>query len=314
MIKIPSFYPLSNFLRVTHEFHEDKATVTMKSLTYEHAFEFIYTDVVEISYEKHASGIQQFLGIGLSAVAVLILAFFSTGFFTDPVLLLGTQTFFIFSILLFSTGLIKNRKYCFCGEKEEITSIKMSFWNDKAIKSAVEMVKKKSKHVKEIDPENPFPKEKPRFELVEYDISDYWSKNTDKFFEEELIGHYKNAVTESVYRVKYNQLNGKIYHGKAGNDNWSNVFWITLFVDSVFTGFYLIFDTLPKGTYQYFSVISIVVLVSSFLLKYVKKEMLGLYDKNNRIVFWTWITKSNREKVNKIIEFVQSKITAENKI
>ena len=58
MIKISSLYPFSNFLRVTQEFHDDKANVKMKSLTLEREFDFSYGEINEISYENQANGNQ----------------------------------------------------------------------------------------------------------------------------------------------------------------------------------------------------------------------------------------------------------------
>jgi len=49
MIKITSFYPFQNFMRITQDFYEDKAVVEIKSLTLEHEYEFEYKDVFRIA-------------------------------------------------------------------------------------------------------------------------------------------------------------------------------------------------------------------------------------------------------------------------
>ena len=54
-------------------------------------------------------------------------------------------------------------------------------------------------------------------------------------------------------------------------------------------------------------------LVISLLLLLIKQDIVGLYDKNGRIAYWAYVNKKGKEKFEKIIEFVQSRIPAENK-
>jgi len=50
-------------------------------------------------------------------------------------------------------------------------------------------------------------------------------------------------------------------------------------------------------------------LVISFLLGYVKRPIVGFYDKEDRIAYWMWINQSNKEKIEEIIQFIQSRIS-----
>jgi len=48
-------------------------------------------------------------------------------------------------------------------------------------------------------------------------------------------------------------------------------------------------------------------------LYFVKQEAIGLYDTKGNVEYWTWVNKLNKENVEEIIKFIQSRIPAENK-
>jgi hypothetical protein len=52
-------------------------------------------------------------------------------------------------------------------------------------------------------------------------------------------------------------------------------------------------------------------LIISWFLRFVKREVFGFYNKNGQIEYWAYVNRRDKEKVEKIIEFVKSRIPAE---
>lgn len=314
MIKITSFHPFSNFLRRTQEFQENKASVQIKSFTFEREFEFEYKDVAEISCEDSASEDQVNFGFNLLVIGEAFLVLFYI-LDIDSVLLQFAQAIYVLAAVLLFTGFIKNRYYYFSDRNEKhITSIKMTRKNRSLIKNAIQLIKSKSESIREFTPEKPFPEIKPIFEIMEYDTPNYFKKSIERLYENELIGYEKNMVSESVYSVKYCLLNREVYRGKRGNNSWDIVVWATLILSSIIVDIYIMSDFFSKTTLFFTLAVLGILLAISFLLQFVKYEVVGLYDKSKDIAYWTWVNNSNREKVEEIIEFIQSKIPAENKV
>jgi hypothetical protein len=312
MIKISSIYPFSKLLRITQEFHEDKVVVKTKSFTFEREFEFEYKDIAEISCEDSASTDQINFGFGLLAIGLCSVFFVHDVLHIDSVIFQITQAVYISAAILLFTGFIKNKYYYFSDKnKKYITVIKMTRKNNDLTRKAIELIKNKSENARELTPDKPFPETKPIFEIVKYDIPNYFNKSIERLYENELIGYKKNMVSESVYSVKFHLLNGKVFRGKRGNDNWDIVVWATLILASIIGVTYTIFDFFPKPIFLITMAVLGILLTISFSLQFVKYEAVGFYDKNENIAYWTWVNNSNREKVEEVIKFIQSKIPVE---
>jgi hypothetical protein len=315
MIKITSFYPFSYLLRVIQEFYEDKAVIKIKSLIAKREFEFEYKEATKITYKKIPSGDQQSFGLILNGIAAFSFIFFSNYIYANPILLLFTQSLFVIGVILFFTSYIKHRTILLTGENNKyLTSIRITRKNTNLIKEVIELVKNKSEILEETYSEKIFPEEEPVFELIEYDVLDYLSVSTVRFYKNELIGFQKNIIEENATNVSYIRLNGRVYRGKQRSDSWDSALFMTIMFSLIVANFYSVFDILPRKAFLFISAISGVFLVFLFLLGFARWEYIGLYDKNNKMVFWTWVNKSNKNKIEEIIEFIQSKIPAENKV
>ena len=305
MIKISSLYLFSNFLRVTQEFYDDKAKVKMKSLTLEREFDFSYREINEISYENQAM-----FGFGLLAFIGITLIVCSNIIYARPLLILVTRCLYVFSVMLFLIGFIKNRYYYFIDKnKKVLTFIKVTQRNYESIVNALELIGMKSGELRENGFDNPFPVAKPRFELIEYDIPNYFNKSKTRFYEDELIEVNNSIINDSVSYCRYDQLSGKIYRGKEGNSSWGSFFWIILTISIIVSDFYIVFNILPRVVFLPFMAVLTTLLVISLVLRYAKHQIVGFYDKNDRIAYWMWINRSNKEKIDEIIEFIQARIS-----
>ena len=93
MIKLTSFYPFENFLRVTQEFYDDKAIVKTKSLRFERGYEFNYKDVGEISDAFLGSNRQSDFSFWLLAYTSFALTVFHKEIYNYLFLLRTAQAF-----------------------------------------------------------------------------------------------------------------------------------------------------------------------------------------------------------------------------
>jgi hypothetical protein len=315
MIKITSFFLFSNFARVTQEFHEDKASIKIKTLIAKREFEFEYKEVTKITSKKIPYGNQQSFGLILNGIVLFGFAIFPKFLYANPILLQVVRVLFVIGVILLLTSYIKRKVIFFIGKDNRIlTSIRTTRKNQNLIKEVIELVKNKSENLEEILCEKTFPKTDPIFELIEHDMLDYLRISLVRFYENELIGLQKSIIEESTTNVRYVQLNGRVYRGKHRKDSWDSAFFVTLMFLCIIVNFYSVFNVLSRTAFLFISAIPGTALVIFFFLIFVRWEYIGLYDTTNKMVYWTWVTKSNREQVEKIIEFILSKIPAENKV
>lgn len=310
MIKLSYFYLFSNFLSIAQEFGEDHARVKMKSLVSEREYEFKYEDIVKISFENHANSRQMSFGFGLLAILMLILAFSPNAIISESLPLMIIRFLFVLSTILFLSGFIKNRYYYLLDANNHVLAlIRVTSSNYDLIVKVVELVRTKSGVLKENTFDEPFPSSRPVFELVSYDIPNYLNKSITRFYEDEFIEFNSSIYGENVSNYRYDQLSGNVYRGKQGNDAWDSIFWLVLVISGIIIGSFSAFNIPSRAALLITAAVLAILLVVSFLLRYAKQEILGLYDKGNQIVFWTWINRANREKVESIIKYVQTRIS-----
>ena len=313
MIKITSFYPFNGFLRINQEFYEDKFIVKTKSFTFEHEVEYPYSKVIKISDSYNSSGSQKFFGFWLLVLTGFGLSIFYNEVSGYPVLIRITQILFVVGLLLCGTSLIKSR-YIFFSDKDNnvLTSIKQTRRNREEIIQVIEMIKAKAENIQEIRTTDPFPKSDPVFEHIYYDYSKL-EKTIDRFYENEIIGLQNDLFTEKVYLVKYDELSGKLFRGKFGNKIWGPVLSIMTFVIAIMFLLSRAFSILPMAVFIYTSYTLAIILLLSWLLSFVKRETIGFYSKDGRLRYWAFINRTNKEKYEKIVDFVISKIPDANK-
>ncbi len=313
MIKITSFYPFSGWLKMTQEFYDDKFVVRTKSLTFEREDEYVYNKVAAISHSYHSSNSQMLFGFGLLVAINFALAFFCTPIYANPALLRTAQVLFIGGALLFVASFIKTFHLVILDEDgNALTSIKLTRRNHEATTQITELIKSKSKNIQEISVTDPSPETMPAFEHTYYDISRL-EKTTDRFYEDKIIGFEKGMFSKRVYTVKYNELSGNLFRAATGTNLFGGVFTIAAFIFFALGGLYWGFNILSRIVYSYAFYTFLTVLAISFLMQFVKRSVIGLYGKSEQTSYWAYVNRAEKEKFEKIIEFVQSRIPAENK-
>lgn len=317
MIKISSFYPFQNLLRVTHEFYDDKVCVKTKSLNSEQEFDFDYKDVTEISDSFHSNYHQTDFGFWLLLVSAFLIALFCRPIYANPILLLLGQIFYLSGIFLYFAGFKKSWWFYFSDSgSNTISFIKQTSKNRSKISQAIDLIKSKSDAVVEISTVDPFPEDKALFEHKYYHYS-YFLQSTDKFYEDEIIGYQKGFFEESVYRISYSRLTGKIHRAKRRIELWGWTLTFATLVSGIIVGFHFAFGIKFGMTfsqnYLYLFYALYGIFLASLPFGLIKREVIGLYDKSGKVAYWTFVSKSEKEKVEKIIEFIRSKVSSEEK-
>lgn len=311
-IKITSFYPFRNFLRITQEFYEDKAKVKVKSLTFEHEYQFDYKDVGEITDAFSTDSDQRDFGVFFMVLGAFPFVFFYNFVIAHPVLLRIEQVVYVIGLLLFLTSFAKRWQVNIFDKKNNfITSTRETGQNRELIRRTLNMIADQSNNADEVSTTDPFPDEDPVYELIEFDFSK-WRKTTDRFYENELAGLEESIFQERAYKVKYTDLSKRLYRGKANNDTWNLVLYVAFILLTIIVGLEFNFGIELGKTGLLLWGVPAVTGIVFWLFSFIKREFVGLYDKNENVVYWTYLSRKNKAKIEKIIEFIQSKIPTEN--
>jgi len=318
MIKITSFHPFQGWLKVTQEFHEDKAFVKMKSLTFEREFEFEYKDVHEISETVYANNSQMNFGFWLLGFTAFTLVLCRNLINAHSILLLIEQVLYVCGLFLFITSFKKSWQIDLSDKNGNfLTNIKRTRQNHDSITKVIDMIKNNSEHIRNFTVASPFPDKKSAFEHTEFEIPNL-RKTTTRFYENEIIGFQKSIFAEYLFIIQYSQLNGKVYRGKSGNDLLGISMLIAGLIVSIILGFIYGFGIhlgiTPSQNLGYFVFTLLALSLISWPLGFLKREVIGLYDKNGSIAYWTYINKTSKDNVERTVEFIQSKISHEIKI
>lgn len=313
MIKITSFHPFSNILRITQEFDEDKVVVKSKSLTFEREIEFKYEDVNEISDAFMAQNAQQSFGFSVTLITGMLLYILCPWLYENLFWLRIGQLFFIAGLLLYIISFVRNW-YIFIYDKNgnALTIIRQTRDNKSLVLQAIEKIKEKSNNLEEMTSAEAFPHKKSVFDYSYFKFDDL-RRLTDKFYENEIIGVDKGINGESSYKIKYSDLTGKVYKEKKNNDLSKLVFPCCVLIFAISYGLIFGFNINLYVSPLYILYTLIIAVLVSALLGYIKREIFGFYTKDGNIGYWAYINKNEKEKVGKIIEYVQSRIPAENK-
>jgi len=313
MIKITSFYPFQNLLRVTQEFYEDKIVVNVKSLTFDNSKEINYKDVREISDGFTAQ--KGNFGFILIAITGFSLSIFHNWLYGNPFWFRVAQIIFVIGIALYISRYVKSW-YIYLSDKNGniLTTIHQTHKNRNLVEQAIDTIRLKSESADEISSANPFPSVLPVFEYVYTDISNL-KKTVDKFYDTELIGFEKGIYGEYAYKIRYNELNGDVYRARTNIEIWCVILeWCYMAIVIAFGIFYGFHLPIEFRTILNISYVAAAIFAISWLLRFVKREVFALYGRNGEIKYWAYINKSDKEKIKRIIEFIKSKIPEENKV
>ncbi len=140
-------------------------------------------------------------------------------------------------------------------------------------------------------------------QIVYYEISDALSKYTITTYEDKVTISYKNLVKDLQREFKYTEL-VESNRGKFGAKEWADIgagLIAIAFLVLVFLSFTIIARTI-SGTLVILSLIP-------FALRFIKEEWVSFYKPNSEFAFAIKITKRNKEDAEKVIKFIQDKIS-----
>ena len=313
MIKINSFYPTDNFTRKTWEFYDDKLVVKTKSLTFEYENEIKYEKIKVIRNKRMVN--LGWLWVAFTTAAILGGVIIGLDYFHvyNPAIQIIEKAIAILVLIFIIPIFHKDEYYSFLdADNNYLTSIKIDNKSRKSLSEAINLVKNKTKIVSEVYVNNSLPNTPPVYEFTILDFPDFLSRSTVRFYEDKFIDVEKSLAEELTTVIKYDELSGKTKTAKMGNSNWSNALcnW-GIFLGTISISLLVLFPKQIYGNWIFLRLYfgGLLLLIPMFLLKYIKSEILLLYDNNDEEIFWTRINSANREKLNQIIGFIQKKVS-----
>jgi hypothetical protein len=315
MIKITSYYPFANLLRVTQEFFDDQCMVYTKSISAEHKETYSYDSIAEVSDQFSVSGSQQHFSWILLGILTPFTVFLHSYIHSIPALLYGFRAVYVFGIVVFVHSFFKHWYIKFIDKNGIVlTTINMTRRNRESVYRAIAIILSKSENIIENSITNPFPEIQPSFEHTYYDFTEI-KKSLDKFYNERIIGLDNNFLSESIYSINYNSLSGKVFRGKFGIMVWQAVLSWAIFFMFVLLGLRYLFDfnIISSKPLLYLDLPLLVLSACLWPLTFVKRNVIGFYGVDGRIAYWAYVNEKDEEKFEQIVEFVQSRIPAENK-
>jgi hypothetical protein len=317
MIRINSFSIKDNFAQRTWEFQEKNIIARTKSLTIE--FER------EISYEK--IGVIQSRKIrdmNWLCVAFIIIGTFYIGRIALNYFGLINSTFLFIEKVGLIAGLAliipifrKHEEYLFLDTDRNLQmTIRVGSTEQETLQEAINLIKQKTEIISETFPDDLLPNTLPLFEIIELNFLDFMSKSTARFYDDRIIDVEKSLEEETTTEIRYDELSGKTQIIKTGNNGWECVWpYLLMFTFIANRTVTIFFSQQIMGNRLYSWVIlgGLILVIPLILLKYIKKELLVFYNKNDEIIFWTRRNSANQKKLDQIVEFIQKTISIQNK-
>jgi hypothetical protein len=311
---IRTFDLINDFEKRDFDFLEDRLTVKVKSSKAEYAIEIKYEQIKIIQYQKRAE-----LNWIWSAFVLLGISFvihFISGFFmwrSPPLLLI--EKAIVVSGLLFSIPAFHKREYCsfLDSDRNYLASIKVNKQDCGILSEAINLIKQKANGIRQTNPKYLFADTKPIFQITQFEVSDFLKRSITRFYEDRMIDQKKSLAEELATEIKYSELSGKTQVVKIRDDKWGYIwsYWLIFisFSIAITTNF---FPSLPKAVYIGVGA-GLVLLVPMYFLRFIKRKTLYFYNKNDQIIYWTRLNSADRPKLDKIVEFIKSKVTPNNK-
>jgi hypothetical protein len=311
MIQIHTLEPLRNWTRRTYQFLDEKVVIKTKSLTVDYKNEIKYQEIKAIHRRKisQQNGIWiGFLLIGTLSVLNWILNITCCNSATFLLIrqigtIVGLLSFLsVFYVVEHVGFLDRDRNY--------LGYIPINKKNRGQVQEAIQLVRQKTEIISETNLVNPQTGKPVHFELTHWDIPDMLNKSVTNFYGECLVDTEKSLTEQLVTEVKYSELSGKTQVIKKGNESWDVAFsyWLVFWVlisNFFFVFFPKIFKSSPEIQYLFWG--SLLMFLPIYLMKFVKHEAIVFYNTNDKIIYWTWISAKNREKIKQIVAFIQQK-------
>jgi hypothetical protein len=312
MIKITSFNPFQNFLRITQEFHEDKAIVRLKSLSTERTTEFSYEEVGEIRDGFYTANSQRTFGFFTILFSNMVLVIFCNWLTSQPAWYLIPKITLISGVFLYISSYLKKWHIVIVNKKGITLSYlqRNNFSSNILVEEALEKIKSKSKNIDELTTAAPFLNVRPAFKHNYFSFSNL-EKTVDFFYEDEIIGLQKGVFGEEAYKVKYSNLSGEVYNGKESDGLQWHIFEWGFLSLSIISGLEYGFGVQTGINSLYFLLITGMLITAAWIVSLRKQDVVGFYNETGQIEYWAFLNRSDKENFEKIIEYVKSKIPVE---
>ena len=300
-------------MRVSQEFHEEKVFVKIKSFSFEKEYEFEYKDISEISDGRITNTSQMNASFWALLAETMAIAYFNSYVCNYPLLLQVARIIFILTFILLVTSFKKTLRVYISDMNDNVLShIDYSTRNRDFIPQIIQMIKNKSPNLIETSIINPFPKNEANFEYVQHDYTQF-SETTERFYDDRMIGYQKGIYSDFIYQIQYNQIAKKADQIKKTKDVTGDVMWLCGILMISLIGPVYLFDLQFRKQLLYLFFVIAGMVIISVPLSLIKHEIVGLLDNKGKVLYWTYVTRKNKAQIDKIFEFICSKIpTTEN--
>lgn len=311
MVTIHKSYPFKNFARWIWEFKADRVLVSMHSLTADNHWEVPYRNIQRIHHRKDVDF--STINVASSIVALLVFGLLANAVwhFANPIVWSVAKVLAIVALLLWIPGFKKHEYYLFLGTNSEpLVTLKANSRNHGSIEEAIRLVKSKSK-ISEDNYDEPMPKKKPLFELVDFDPLFYFTRRQILFYPNRILRYSRSLISDSFITSQYSQLNGKVSIARLGDNSWEYIWCYWLYLVSTIGLVMVLF--FPHILYQnrysgWIFGIAYGLLIPLFLLKFWKREIWILLDNRGEQAIFIPITSANRENLQRIGAFIAKKV------
>lgn len=311
MIKINSFTPVDNFTRWSWEFFDDHMVIKIKSPTFDYENEVEYRKIESIRNKRKIdlSWIwASFITVGLFGLMTVWLRWFNVHIPNLPTI---EKIIAVIALVMLFPAFRSYEYYSFFdADSSSLATVRVNKKNKPLILDAIKLIKQKTEITVESYYTDAFPIKSSIHQYKELDFPDFLNKVQVRFYEDRLVAVEKSLVEEITTVIRYDQFSGKTKFAKMGNDKWDYVwsYWL-FFVCITVVSVVAFFGKQIKGNYLLLKLFygSFGLLISLFLFRYIKNEILIFYDKKDNGIFWMKVNSANREKLNQIAEFIKGK-------
>jgi hypothetical protein len=312
VIKINSFSPVDNFARRTWEFHTNHMVIKIRSLTLEYEY--------EVEYEK----IKAIWSGRVMDLAWLWAVFITTGTLglvnlglnhfdiTSPIIDVIEKIVGLLALTSLVLAFLRYDYYSFLDvDENSLATIRVDKTSKRAVLEAIKLIKQKAEITSETYFDDSLPSTPPAFQYTDFDFADFLNKLKVSVYDDRIIVVQKSLVEEFMTVIKFDDLSGKTKLVRMVNERWDYVwsYWLFFLCITVFSA-EVFFSEQLKGNSLFPSLSGggLALLIPLFALRFVKNDVLVFYDKKDNGIFGTRINLANREKLNQIVGFVQSKV------
>jgi hypothetical protein len=312
MIDFATYDPIPFLLKTTFEFDDNKVKIKGKSLTTETETEIDYDRVACLDFQEIGDATLSSFGFFTIIITTFVFVILSVSHLIDQNDLVVYTLGRIASIVGIASyaWAYKTNLYCLLRNTEDefLGGIKITPGNQKQVFKALSLITQKIKKIKEISPFKPLPRAKPNYQIMEHNTAK-GIKFTTMFYKDKLIVIRNSLFSKSSYEANYSELNGKMFRIKRLSKDWFEAGLTSMTLGSCLMFMAYFIFLLPANKLILQGCLGLMaILFSPSLLSLIKEEFVGFYDKQDKLVYAARITSKNRETIEHVIQFVQSRI------